>query len=126
MNPDWLRAQYANTAPETLRQIKATSPIALQRQLAEEALNKRTESDIAHYLAEGKIRRSMVPSIRNRQVKLGMNGLEVQLAWGPPDRNNETVSVYGGRREQWVYRYAQFRSQYVYLENGRVTSISNS
>ncbi|WP_428348633.1 DUF2845 domain-containing protein [Methylonatrum kenyense] len=48
----------------------------------------------------------------------------VREAWGTPTRTNRTNSS-SGIREQWIYRYGPGRANYVYLENGRVTSIQN-
>lgn len=58
------------------------------------------------------------------QLMIGMPVRWVLRAWGEPDRINSTTSQ-AGVREQWVYRRANFRNQYVYLRNGIVESISN-
>ena len=53
---------------------------------------------------------------RQRQIMLGMPSDAVELAWGPPEGVNTSVSS-AGRREQWVYP-----GHYVYLVNGVVES----
>ena len=49
-------------------------------------------------------------------IGLGMTCEQVKLSWGPPDDVHRTVGSWGVH-EQWVYR-----SQYIYFENGVVTS----
>lgn len=58
---------------------------------------------------------------RRGGVKIGMTADEVKAScWGNPARVNQTITA-RGKHEQWVYR-----SGYVYLENGTVTSIQTS
>jgi len=58
------------------------------------------------------------------EVLVGMTADQVRQAWGRPDRKN--LSDYAhGQRDQWVY-YRQNRTDYVYLEDGRVSSVSAS
>lgn len=53
--------------------------------------------------------------------KIGMNEYEAAVtSWGPPLEKNRTETQYG-TREQWVFG----DGHYLYLENGRVTSISS-
>lgn len=59
------------------------------------------------------------------KIYIGMTPTQVINTWGKPNKINETVSQYGNR-EQWVYRRADHRAQYVYFEDGLVTSISSS
>ncbi|MDP1718709.1 MAG: hypothetical protein Q8L40_11600 [Burkholderiales bacterium] len=60
-------------------------------------------------------------AVIERKVMPGMTGEQVSMAWGAPNRINETIRA-SGKFEQWVYSTAS----YVYLENGRVTAIQNS
>ena len=56
------------------------------------------------------------------RVTRGMSASQVKTAWGNPKSINK--GVYGKRvSEQWVYDRGKFKSQYVYLEDGIVTSI---
>lgn len=58
-------------------------------------------------------------AIRRQSVVLGMTSAQVRLAWGPPEDINRSVGAWGVH-EQWVYG-----RQYVYLENGKVTSFQD-
>lgn len=60
-------------------------------------------------------------AVIERKIMLGMNGEQVSMSWGPPERINQTITV-SGKSEQWVYS----RPSYVYFENGRVTAIQSS
>ena len=55
------------------------------------------------------------------KIRIGMDAEQVRASWGYPDDINSSVSVYG-RREQWVYRIGEFRADYLYFENGILTS----
>lgn len=57
-----------------------------------------------------------------RQVQIGMPQELVEIAWGKPDRVNDTIYS-RGKHSQWVYRDG---SQYVYFEDGICTSIQSS
>lgn len=61
-------------------------------------------------------------AVRRREVMLGMSKRQAERAWGEPDRINPTTSRQG-HREQWVYRRAGGRSQYLYFENGELVTI---
>jgi len=58
------------------------------------------------------------------KVGVGMTPDEVKQSWGSPSRVNSHVGAYG-RSEQWVYQRGGV-TQYVYVENGAVTSVSTS
>jgi hypothetical protein len=58
-------------------------------------------------------------TVAAHKVGLGMNAEQVRLSWGKPSAINETVTT-GLTFEQWVYSKS---GQYVYLENGVVTSM---
>jgi hypothetical protein len=60
-------------------------------------------------------------AVIERRVLLGMTTEQVTLAWGRPQRINQTLQ-YSGLSEQWVYS----TSTLVYFENGRVTAIQGS
>lgn len=61
----------------------------------------------------------IVQAIRDQKVILGMTAKQVELSWGKPDDVNRSVGSWGVH-EQWVYD-----SQYVYLENGKVSSFQD-
>lgn len=58
-------------------------------------------------------------TVAAHKVGLGMNAEQVKLSWGKPSAINETIRT-GLTSEQWVYSKS---GQYVYLENGFVTSV---
>ncbi len=58
------------------------------------------------------------------RVMAGMSADQVRIAWGRPTSINRSVSA-GSVHEQWVYRHGPGSAQYIYLENGRVTSWQN-
>lgn len=59
---------------------------------------------------------SVSEKVRAGVISLGMTCEQVRFSWGPPDDVHRTVGSWGVH-EQWVYR-----TQYVYFENGIVTS----
>lgn len=60
----------------------------------------------------------------NQKVMRGMTKDQVTMAWGSPTDINRSIGSYGVH-EQWVYRRGPGRAQYVYFENGEVTSIQD-
>ena len=59
---------------------------------------------------------------RKEGVRIGMTADEVLMSnWGKPERVNRSV-YRSGTREQWVYP----GSQYLYFEDGRLTSLQTS
>lgn len=58
------------------------------------------------------------------KVTRGMTAAQVQSSWGRPTKINRSSGSYG-THEQWVYDRGNFRAQYVYLENGIVTSFQS-
>lgn len=63
-------------------------------------------------------------AILNKRVIVGMTADEARRSWGAPTRINTSVGGYG-RHEQWVYDRGNHRSQYIYMENGVVTSMQS-
>jgi hypothetical protein len=55
------------------------------------------------------------------KIMVGMSAAKVRHAWGQPSTINRSM-VAGRSHEQWVYRLGNRDTQYVYLENDRVTS----
>lgn len=64
-------------------------------------------------------------AVSGGEVFVGMNAEEARRAWGSPTKNNVSTGSYG-KHEQWVYRRSGQRSQYVYVQNGVVTSVQSS
>lgn len=65
-------------------------------------------------------------AILNARVMVGMTPGEVVQSWGQPNKVNSTFTAQG-RREQWVYRRPGVGyDQYVYVDDGMVTTIQSS
>lgn len=59
------------------------------------------------------------------RVMTGMSAAQVRRSWGSPTKINRSTGSYGVH-EQWVYERGGIgRSQYVYLQNGVVSSIQS-
>ncbi len=57
--------------------------------------------------------------INSGKVRVGMNNEQIRLSWGKPEKINE--DIYKGLiHEQWIYG-----SQYLYLENDKLTAIQS-
>ena len=56
-----------------------------------------------------------------QKVSVGMTEQEALLSWGRPSKINH--ASYG---DQWVYRYGNYRAQYLYFKKGRITSFNES
>lgn len=63
-------------------------------------------------------------AIAVKEVRVGMTDKEVIRSWGKPDKINKSISK-AGTNEQWVYYRGNARSQYVYIDNGVVSSASD-
>jgi|CEGE01.1.fsa_nt_gi hypothetical protein len=74
--------------------------------------------------AEARERRLNKEAIRNKQVRLSMTKSDVLASWGRPSDINRSIRS-SGVSEQWVYDRGRNGSQYVYFDNGIVTSISD-
>lgn len=56
-----------------------------------------------------------------RKIGVGLRNVEVIYSVGYPDKINTTTNT-GGTHEQWVYGSPIYGANYVYLDNGIVTS----
>lgn len=63
--------------------------------------------------------------VARRRVAVGMTPDQVTRSWGTPNHVNRTVTALGVR-EQWVYDRGRTRAQYVYITDGKVSSLSDS
>lgn len=63
--------------------------------------------------------------IKEGKVSIGMTAQDVLRSWGEPSKINTTINA-SGKSEQWVYRRGGFSAQYVYIDNGEVTSVSSN
>lgn len=64
-------------------------------------------------------------AIASREIRVGMTEDMVRESWGSPNKINTTVFG-GGKSEQWVYYRGKVKSEYVYIQNGVVTSFQTS
>lgn len=64
---------------------------------------------------------SIINGILNGTVRIGMTKEQVIYSWGRPDDINRSVGSWGVH-EQWIYRRGDFEAQYLYFENGKLTS----
>lgn len=65
--------------------------------------------------------KAVIELIKQRKIRIGLSEKQALLSWGKSERVNKTVGSYGVR-EQWVYG----PGQYVYMENGKLTSFQSS
>jgi len=65
--------------------------------------------------------KATVEMIKQRKIKLGMSEQQLSLSWGRPQRINRSVGSFGVH-EQWIYG----SGQYVYMQNGKLTSFQSS
>ena len=63
-------------------------------------------------------------TIAARQVRTGMTSSEVRRSWGSPTKINTTIGSYG-KHEQWVYERANYKNQYLYMENGVLKTVQS-
>ncbi len=78
----------------------------------------------AALIAKG-IKREDLEMIRGGQIKPGMSKAAIYAAWGSPDDIDYSHHATGDSFEFLIYgRGAYVNTQYVYLQNGAVTSIS--
>jgi len=61
-------------------------------------------------------------AISNQEVFVGMTAKQALLSWGEPDSINTTI-IGNYKTEQWVYEIGDFKYQFIYVENGKVTAI---
>ena len=60
-----------------------------------------------------------------RKIAIGMTSEQVMWSWGPPSKRNTTTTG-GGTHEQWIYGNPLSKAQYVYFDNGVLTTIQES
>lgn len=67
---------------------------------------------------------NLLKAVYNEKVFIGMPKAFTLLSWGIPDDINRTINE-NGTSEQWVYRHGRFDGQYVYINDGLVTSMQD-
>lgn len=69
--------------------------------------------------------REVYLAIRSKKIMPGMTKKELIRSWGKPTKINSSGGSYGSR-DQYVYRRGNNQTQYVYLEDGIISSWSNN
>jgi len=59
--------------------------------------------------------------ILNKKICIGMTKEDVIASWGTPKDINKSVGSWGVH-EQWIYGNPLYGAQYLYFENGKLTS----
>ena len=73
---------------------------------------------------EKKYSNDIIDAIINEKVKRGMTKEQAIYSWGRPDDINSSTGSWG-THDQWVYRRGELSTQYLYFENGILTSWQN-
>lgn len=113
---EWLREATRNSDRMTRRAMEASQTIKyakIRQQASEEADAKR----LLYVKSQTQRPPHILKSVGERSVCVGMNELEVELAWGTPIQRNKSGGI-GGTFDQWVYP----NFNYIYFRDGVVTS----
>jgi hypothetical protein len=109
---------FLSTVERSEREVRESA------EMERRAEQKRTEAALKRQRErEQTIKARMWPqeieqAVIERKVIPGMTADQVTMAWGTPNKVNETVRA-SGKAQQWVYPM----SGNVYFEDGRVTEI---
>lgn len=63
-------------------------------------------------------------AIKAGRVLIGMTQDQVKASWGVPSDVNRTTSTYGVK-EQWIYNIGNVDRNYLYFDDGILTTIQN-
>jgi len=80
------------------------------------------DSDMQAQLAESSD--TMLQLVLQHRVAVGMNQVEALASWGAPTSINRTTNE-AGVSQQWVYPKGRYDANYLYFDNGRLTSIQD-
>lgn len=81
-----------------------------------------TDSEIDAFIkAHNSLSDGRTHLLRERTIEIGMTEDEVKLIYGPPDDINRNGGSWG-LAEQWVYENGPEKDEFLYFENGRLTS----
>lgn len=89
-----------------------------------EGLRDRVSADREREQSQREFNRRVTNAIAAKKVFVGMTADDVRRSWGRPDRINRTVTG-STVSEQWIYDRGNYKSQYVYVRNGEVTSLQS-
>ena len=73
---------------------------------------------------EKKYSNDVIDAIIDGKVKRGMTKEQAIYSWGRPDDINSSTGSWG-THDQWVYNRGELSTQYLYFENGILTSWQN-
>lgn len=93
---------------------------ATKKELDEYRENKRAAeiAQLKNLLEQGKITQLEYITIQQKGIFIGMSQLALELSWGKPSFINKS----GVGSDQWVYNIGAVKSNYAYLENGKVNN----
>jgi hypothetical protein len=119
-----VRRQQEAALAEANRQTEIERRAEAERLRAAQAAEAKREAQRQTKIQAYGWPKDIEPAVIGRSVMPGMTAEQVTLAWGRPQRVNETIyAKYAKTRsEQWVY----YSDRIVYFENGRVTAIQIS
>jgi len=109
-----LRDRHLRTVEQSERETLKAKREARQAELK---LQRQREATIKAKGWPGDVERAVI----DRKVAVGMNREQVRMAWGSPQKVNQTVRA-SGVSEQWVYSFYS----YVYFESDKVTAIQST
>lgn len=126
------KTTFSQTSCEGVMQeieVKESYAVNNEEQIAaqkknEEYLLRYKEKKEKEYAAK-MFERKIANAINQQQVMIGMSATEVVRSWGKPNDINSSNGSYGSH-DQYVYRRVNNETQYVFLEDGFVTSWSNN
>lgn len=126
------KTTFSQTSCEGVMQeieVKESYAVNNEEQIAaqkknEEYLRLYEEKKEKEY-ADKMFKRKIANAINQHQVMIGMSATEVVRSWGKPNDINSSDGSYGSH-DQYVYRRVNNETQYVYLEDGIVTSWGNN
>jgi len=72
----------------------------------------------------GKFGERIADYILNKNVFIGMTKEQASLSWGSPSSINKTENG-NNISEQWVYNYGNYKSKYLYFDDGILKTIQN-
>jgi hypothetical protein len=120
-----------NLGIDTLRQRLDRARDAVRTAAAEEHRRKLDEQRRRETAAMEEQRRRVIAAkpwpddikraVTDRKVQIGMTSEQVLLAWGRPEKINETIRA-SSREEQWIYA----GSSYLYFTNGTLVTIQRT
>ena len=114
------RRSFAGSARPRANEKALQQEAARREQARQQEAARREQARLTSIRAKG-WSKTVEDAVVQRKIFLGMTADQVREAWGPPQQINKTLTRYG-EHEQWVYGLGQ----YLYFENGHLSSIQTS